>query len=117
MEPWFAAGTAEPSSFRQAHWFAEASDISSVDGSKLHASLRDTVWASRIAMSLQAVALPLAFWFKPVCVCLALFWYVALPMRTAFHMIDTGPGSPTEHIGLCTSRSTTSLLSLASIYP
>jgi len=32
--------------------------------------------ATRMMFALQTVALPLAFWFKPVCVCVALFWCV-----------------------------------------
>ena len=31
----------------------------------------DSVWMARF---LEAAAIPLAFWFKPVCVCVALFW-------------------------------------------
>ena len=35
-----------------------------------------SVWASRALEALQMFAVPLAFYFKPVCVCVATFWYV-----------------------------------------
>ena len=34
----------------------------------------DSVWAIHALDTIQAFALPIAFWFKPVCVCVALFW-------------------------------------------
>lgn len=67
-----AAATSKPSEFQRAHWYAEAADV----GSDLYRSLPDTVWASHAVTMLQTFALPLAFWFKPVCVCVGMFWCV-----------------------------------------
>ena len=41
-----------------------------------HSLLPHTIWASRIMYSAQALAFPLAFWFKPVCVAFALVWLI-----------------------------------------
>ena len=39
-------------------------------------SLPESVWASRVMEVLQMFAVPLTFYFKPVCVCVATFWCV-----------------------------------------
>ncbi|KAM0721518.1 hypothetical protein Q7P37_002443 [Cladosporium fusiforme] len=39
-----------------------------------HSLLPHAVWSSRLMYSAQALAFPLAFWFKPVCVAFALVW-------------------------------------------
>lgn len=39
-----------------------------------HSLLPHTLWSSRLMYSAQALAFPLAFWFKPVCVAFALVW-------------------------------------------
>ena len=39
-----------------------------------HSLLPYTIWTSRIMYSAQALAFPLAFWFKPACLFFALVW-------------------------------------------
>jgi len=41
---------------------------------ELYKSFPDGVWLSRAMIAMQASAVPLTIWFKPVCVCAALFW-------------------------------------------
>ena len=37
--------------------------------------LSDNVWATRAFSLLETLVVPLASWFKPVCVAFALLWY------------------------------------------
>lgn len=71
------AATSKPSEFQRAHWFADAADAAAMGSSnEVCKSLPDSVWASRAVAALQTFAMPMAFWFKPVCVCFALVWCV-----------------------------------------
>lgn len=52
-------------------WFASAAKVKE----DIPPAVLDNVWATRIIFTLQTFVVPLAFWFKPLCVFLALFWY------------------------------------------
>jgi hypothetical protein len=54
--------------------FAEAANTMASTAPDILRALPDSVWAARATVALQTFALPVAFWFKPVCVCVALFW-------------------------------------------
>lgn len=58
---------------KSSQWFANAAKVRSQLAST---PILNNVWASRLLFALQTIAVPLAFWFKPLCVCVALFWYV-----------------------------------------
>lgn len=60
---------------KSSHWFADAAKVRTQLSST---SIWDNVWASRILFAFQTIAVPLAFWFQPLCVCIALFWYAIL---------------------------------------
>ena len=64
-----AADAAPPQ--RRSRLFAEAATV----GEGIYKSFPDNVWAQRALITLETFAVPLAFWFKPVCVAVALFWY------------------------------------------
>ncbi|QIW97092.1 hypothetical protein AMS68_002610 [Peltaster fructicola] len=72
MDSWFA-GTAERPPGRHSQLFVHAADTGSTSNTPLLSS-QSSIWTTHTIMYLQAVAVPLAFWFKPVCVCLALSW-------------------------------------------
>lgn len=55
---------------RRARIFAEAATV----GQGIYQSFPDNVWAQRALITLETFAVPLAFWFKPICVAVALFW-------------------------------------------
>ncbi|KAK5134664.1 hypothetical protein LTR08_006179 [Meristemomyces frigidus] len=60
---------------QRAHWYADAASTMASNPAARR-SLPDSVWASRAMEALQMLALPLAFYFKPVCVCVATFWLI-----------------------------------------
>ena len=77
----FARGAAERAPTpapNRARLFAEAATV----GQGIYKSFPDNVWAQRALITLETFAVPLAFWFKPICVAIALFWY-AEPSRDA----------------------------------
>lgn len=55
---------------RRARIFAEAATV----GQGIYQSFPNNVWAQRALFTLETFAVPLAFWFKPICVAVALFW-------------------------------------------
>lgn len=57
-------------------------------------SLPASVWAARAMAVLQSLAVPLAFYFKPVCVCVAMFWCVS---QTPVHPIGKEQRYQTDH--------------------
>lgn len=65
-----AAAVAATPPPRRARLFAEAATV----GEGLYKSFPDGIWAQRVLVTLQTFAVPLAFWFKPICVAIALFW-------------------------------------------
>ena len=67
-----AASATASSIFQRAHFFADAASPSPV--AQLKRAIPDNIWAARAMMFLHTFALPFAFWFRPVCVFLALFW-------------------------------------------
>lgn len=76
MDSWFTAGTVDHAQNQNVRLFAQAAEASKkLQDTPQHAStFMNNIWASRVAAYLELLAMPLAFWFKPVCVCLALFW-------------------------------------------
>ncbi|KAK5121104.1 hypothetical protein LTR85_005588 [Meristemomyces frigidus] len=71
------AATSKPSESQRAHFYAEAAGAGSMAShTELLKSLPASLWATRALVALQTFALPLAFYFKPVCVCVATFWLI-----------------------------------------
>lgn len=58
--------------------FAEAATA----GSDLYHSLPANVWFQRCVYLLQTFAVPLAYYFRPLCTALALFWYAWKDLRS-----------------------------------
>lgn len=84
-------------------WFA--ANTADVGGELLFLSFTDSIWAARLMDALHSIAWPLAIWFKPACVCLALSWYVLIPSspcdRCALGRGERNGGvSPPGHAGL-----------------
>jgi hypothetical protein len=57
---------------QHAHFFANAAK----PGNQIYSSLPNNVWFQRFVFTLQTFAIPFAYYFRPLCVALALFWQV-----------------------------------------
>ena len=74
------------------------SSANAFDAARL--SLLDPVWLSQCATMLQTLAVPFAFYFKPVIVFIAMSWYASLPtqlLQRPCNLTQPRPGSSTEH--------------------
>lgn len=84
-----AAPDDAPASLRRSRLFAEAATV----GEGIYKSFPDNIWAQRALITLETFAVPLAFWFKPICVAVALFWYARPPqtlLQSTDHAAHTG---------------------------
>jgi hypothetical protein len=56
------------------YFFAEAASA----GTHIDQSIPSNIWFQRFVYLLQTFALPFAYYFRPLCTALALFWYAPL---------------------------------------
>ena len=65
-----AASAASPTP-SGSHFFANAANV----GSEISHSFLGNIWVQRMIIIFQTFALPLMYYFRPLCTALALFWY------------------------------------------
>jgi hypothetical protein len=61
--------TAQPT-LQQSHFFADAAKT----GSDLYTSIPQNLWFQRLLFTLQTFAVPLAYYFRPLCTAIAFVW-------------------------------------------
>lgn len=59
-------------------------------GTELSHSVLSNFWFQRLVLVLQTFAIPLMYYFRPLCTAFALFWY-GTPLRVIFGLILTPP--------------------------
>ena len=59
------------SDMQHSHFFADAAHV----GEKISHSFRENVWFQRVMTVFQTLAVPLMYYFRPLCTAVALFWY------------------------------------------
>lgn len=63
--------------------FGGAAAANSTPSTSRFQSLLDSIWLQRLILVLQTLAVPLLYYFRPICTALALFWYVSVVKNNA----------------------------------